>query len=66
MFYMLWGRQAQKFEDLINVDENYVHTDAHPSPLAGTNFLKTKCFSTCNKYLKMNGKKEIDWNVHQK
>ena len=62
VFYMLWGRQAEEYATWIDENRNYVSIDKHPSPLAGQDFLETKCFSTCNEYLELNGKRPINWN----
>ena len=61
--YLLWGRNAQATAELVNAEDNLIIKEVHPSPMAGTRFLDTKCFSECNEYLAENGKEMIDWNV---
>ena len=60
--FMLWGNNAKKHLDRIDKDTNLVLTTSHPSPLSAyRGFFGCKHFSKCNKYLKQNNRKPIDW-----
>ena len=60
--FMLWGNNAKKYLDRIDINANLVLTTSHPSPLSAyRGFLGCKHFSKCNKYLKQNNRKPIDW-----
>lgn len=62
--FILWGRGAQKNEELINTDKHMVLKSVHPSPLSAYNgFFGSKHFSKTNKYLEDNGKIQIDWDL---
>jgi uracil-DNA glycosylase len=59
--FMLWGNNAKKYLDRID-NANLVLTTSHPSPLSAyRGFFGCKHFSKCNKYLKQNNRKLIDW-----
>jgi uracil-DNA glycosylase len=58
--FILWGKQARSYKDLIDTDKHLVIESAHPSPLsAHYGFFGSKPFSRANAYL---GKK-IDWRL---
>jgi len=60
--FMLWGNNAKKYLDRIDKNTNLVLTTSHPSPLSAyRGFFGCKHFSKCNKYLKQNNRKLIDW-----
>lgn len=61
LVYMLWGKYAQQKGEAIDRSSNLVLTSAHPSPFSATAFFGNHHFSRCNEYLKVNGKKAIDW-----
>ena len=62
--FILWGRQAQEKESLINQSKHLILKAAHPSPLSAYNgFYGCNHFSKTNKYLKENLKDKIDWNL---
>ena len=62
--FILWGRGAQKNEELINTDKHMVLKSVHPSPLSAYNgFFGCKHFSKTNKYLEDSGKIQIDWDL---
>ena len=62
--FMLWGKQAQSFSDMINDDTHCILSAPHPSPLsAHSGFIGCKHFSKANDYLKKNGKELIDWAI---
>lgn len=59
--YLLWGKYAQTKGEVIDRKKNLVLTSGHPSPYSVHLFFDQHHFSKCNKYLKKNGIKEIDW-----
>ena len=60
--FMLWGNNAKKYLDRIDKNTNLVLTTSHPSPLSAyRGFFGCNHFSKCNKYLKQNNRKPIDW-----
>ena len=61
--YLLWGAKAQAIASMVDEKHNLIIKDKHPSPMAGTSFRNTKCFSKCNKYLVDNFKTPIDWQL---
>lgn len=62
--FMLWGRNAQNKERLIDNKKHLILKAPHPSPLSAYNgFFGCKHFSKANAFLKENGSKEIDWRI---
>ena len=62
--FMLWGRNAQNKERLIDNKKHLILKAPHPSPLSAYNgFFGCKHFSKANAFLKENGSKEIDWMI---
>ena len=60
--FMLWGKNAQSKENLINQDKHLILKAAHPSPLsANAGFFGCRHFSRTNKFLKEHDIKMIDW-----
>lgn len=60
--FLLWGNYAQKKGTIIDRSQHLVLESSHPSPLgAYRGFIGCKHFSRTNKYLRENGKKEINW-----
>ena len=60
--FILWGKPAQMKERLIDESKHLVLKAPHPSPLSSyRGFFGSKPFSQTNEYLKVHGKKEIDW-----
>ncbi len=60
--FLLWGRNAREKKELIKNPLHLVLEAAHPSPLSAYNgFFGCRHFSKCNKFLKENGVREIDW-----
>jgi uracil-DNA glycosylase len=58
--FILWGREAQKYENLINQDNHLVIKSVHPSPLsANYGFFGSKPFSRANAYLRY----PVDWSL---
>lgn len=61
--FMLWGRNAQMKERLIDHDKHLVLKAAHPSPLAGGAFFGCRHFSKCNEFLYEVYPETIDWQI---
>ena len=62
--FILWGKQAQNFEDVIDSSKHFIISSAHPSPLsAHRGFFGSKPFSQTNKFLNEKNKKTIDWRL---
>ena len=62
--FILWGRQAQQKEKLIDADRHLILKSVPPSPLSAYNgFYGCKHFSKTNKYLTQKGKNQIDWSL---
>lgn len=63
LVFMLWGGPAKKKGSKINKTKHLVLESGHPSPLAANRgyWFGNKNFSKANEYLKINGKKPIDW-----
>ena len=62
--FLLWGRNAQEKEKLIDRNKHLVLTSAHPSPLSANKggWFGCKHFSKTNTYLVEHGKAPINWN----
>ena len=64
LVFMLWGKFAQSKATLIDSKKHYILTAAHPSPLSAYNgFFGCNHFSKANKYLKSEGRPEINWQI---
>ena len=62
--FLLWGKAAQeKGERILASNIHKVFTAAHPSPYSVKGFKGCCHFSKTNKYLELNGKKSVDWNL---
>ena len=62
--FILWGNQAQNFEDLIDSSKHLIISSAHPSPLsAHRGFFGSKPFSQTNNFLKKKSIQTIDWQL---
>jgi uracil-DNA glycosylase len=62
LVFLLWGRDAKNKKMFIDESKHMVLEAAHPSPLSAYNgFFGCRHFSRANEYLKMQGKKEIEW-----
>ena len=60
--FVLWGAFAQKKAELIDSAKHFIIKSAHPSPFSVyRGFYGSKPFSKINDYLKLKGKKPIDW-----
>lgn len=62
--FILWGEQAQKKEAIIHKKNNLIIKSSHPSPLSAyRGFYGSKPFSKTNEFLKLNGKRPINWDL---
>ncbi len=62
--FLLWGKFAQSKATLIDAKKHFILQAAHPSPFSAyAGFFGCKHFSTVNKILREQGKKEIDWKI---
>tara|TARA_B100000767_G_scaffold265530_1_gene281689 strand:- start:3579 stop:4244 length:666 start_codon:yes stop_codon:yes gene_type:complete len=61
--FLLWGGFAKKKKSKIDDSKHFVISSGHPSPLSANRgyWFGNKHFSKCNEYLKLKGKKAIDW-----
>ena len=60
--FVLWGAFAQKKALLIDEMKHFIIQSAHPSPFSVyRGFYGSRPFSKINDYLKLKGKKQIDW-----
>jgi uracil-DNA glycosylase len=59
---MLWGNYARAKGAHIHRNRHLVLESAHPSPFsAHSSFFGNNHFKKANEYLKLHGKKPIDW-----
>lgn len=62
--FLLWGKQAQDKQGLIDKKRHHVLAAPHPSGLsAHRGFYGCKHFSQCNELLRKGGKQPIDWQI---
>jgi uracil-DNA glycosylase len=62
--FMLWGKQAEKKNELITNKNHLVLITSHPSPFsARRGFFGSNHFKLANEFLKENGLDEIDWKL---
>lgn len=60
--FILWGRNAQSKENLVDKNRHLVLKAAHPSPLsANSGFFGCKHFSQANKFLEEQAIAQINW-----
>lgn len=60
--FVLWGAFAQKKASLIDETKHFIIQSAHPSPFSVyRGFYGSRPFTKINDYLKLKGKKPIDW-----
>lgn len=63
--FILWGKQAQSIEDVIDTSKHYIIASVHPSPLsAHRGFFGSRPFSKTNKFLKSKDINPIDWKLN--
>lgn len=64
LVFLLWGRNAQTKEELIDTTKHYILKSAHPSPFSAANgFFGCNHFSKTNEILTSEGFKPIEWSV---
>lgn len=62
--FMLWGNYAKEKEKLITNPKHLILKSTHPSPFSFRNgFDGCSHFSIANKFLKENGRGQIDWSL---
>ena len=62
--FLLWGAGARSIVKDIDLSRHHVLTCAHPSPLSAyQGFLGNGHFKKTNDFLKMQGRKEINWQI---
>ncbi len=62
LVFILWGRDAQSKESLIDPEKHLILKSPHPSPLsAHAGFFGSRPFSATNAYLLMTGQDPIIW-----
>ncbi len=62
--FLLWGRDAQSKEQLIDPNKHLILMSPHPSPLsAHRGFFGGQHFSQANAYLEQHGQQPIDWQL---
>lgn len=65
--FVLWGKEAQKLENIINKEKHKILSSSHPSPLSATKgFFGNNHFLLINKFLKETNQEEINWNILNK
>lgn len=63
--FILWGKQAHSFQEIIDISKHHIISSVHPSPLsAHRGFFGSKPFSETNKFLKSKGISPIDWKLN--
>lgn len=64
LVFMLWGSYAERKGRHIDRTRHLVLSSPHPSPLsAHRGFIGNGHFSAANRYLREQGKREIDWRL---
>ena len=58
--FMLWGNNAKKKKNLIDINRHCIIESYHPAARPRYKFKKHQ-FTCCNAYLKQQGLEEIDW-----
>ena len=64
LIFVLWGRNAQRCEALLDKDKHIILKSSHPSPLgANAGFFGCGHFNEINRILKERGEAEISWQT---
>ncbi len=64
LVFLLWGKDAQEKEKLIDKRKHYILKAAHPSPYSATyGFFGCKHFSKTNKILESQNLEPINWQI---
>jgi uracil-DNA glycosylase len=62
--FILWGNDARRKKDLIDLDRHVVIESPHPSPFSAANgFFGSQPFSGANDALRSAGRQPVDWNL---
>lgn len=64
LVFILLGKRAQEYEDMIDEDKHFIIKASHPASAAYGNNDQwdcNDCFNKCNEYLKTNNFKPINW-----
>ena len=61
--FLLWGRNAQEKQELIDETKHLVLKAAHPSPYSADKFFGCRHFSKANEYLMKNKIEPVDWMI---
>lgn len=62
--FILWGADARRKAELVDLNRHVVIQSAHPSPLSATNgFFGSRPFSRTNTALRQAGLPEINWQL---
>ena len=62
--FMLWGQNAKKIVEGVDLENDLILTCAHPSPLSASNgFFGCNHFIKCNEFLEKHNLTPIDWQI---
>ena len=62
--FILWGKHAGGFRELIQSSQHHIISSSHPSPFsASRGFFGSKPFSRANHYLQSKNRTPVDWSV---
>lgn len=62
--FILWGREAQRMDEILSNKNHLILKAAHPSPLsASRGFFGCRHFSKANKFLEDNNLGKINWQL---
>lgn len=62
IIFVLWGKSASQKQVMIHTDKHFIIEAPHPSPLSAyRGFFNSQPYSSINKLLKKQNKKEINW-----
>ena len=62
--FILWGRPAQRKQEMIHDPNHLIIASPHPSPLSAyRGFFGSRPFSRTNAFLEAHGEKPVDWNL---
>ena len=64
VIFILWGKQAQSLEGLIDKKRHFIIKSSHPSPFsAHRGFFGSRPFSQVNHFLKQTNQEPIKWEI---
>lgn len=65
LVFILWGNFAKSKKEFITNKRHLIIESAHPSPFSARNgFFGSKPFSKTNKFLELNNRKSINWDLN--